>query len=594
MHLYIFVNNDMKELQFINKYFFKYRTKLLLGLLITIIARVFSLFAPRLIGNSLTAVEKFLQNPDGNLEQIQNVLLINILIIIGTTLASGFLTFWMRQTIINVSRYIEFDLKNEIFWHYQKLTQRFYKNNRTGDLMNRISEDVGKVRMYVGPAFMYSVNTISLFVIVISYMISIAPELTLYTILPLPILSFTIYKLSRIINIKSTLVQEMLSKMSSFSQEGFSGIAVIKSYNLESKINANFNDLATESYEKNMSLVRVQAWFFPLMILLIGCSNLIVIYVGGNQYINGEIEIGVLAEFYIYVNMLAWPVAVVGWITSIVQQAEASQKRINAFLKEQPEIEDGIGLQGKIEGNLKFKNVTLRYPETNIQALNNISIDIPKGTTVGVIGNIGSGKTTFLDLISRLYDPSKGTIELDGNDLKKYRLEELRSAIGYVPQNAFLFSESIEDNIRFGAIEAKEEDIIKATKKAAVHQNITEFKEGYKTLLGERGVTLSGGQIQRVSIARVFIKDPKILLLDDCLSAVDTDTEEEILKHLKSVSKDKTTIIVSHRISSIKHADKIIVFENGQIVQQGKHIDLVGVEGYYQELYEKQQSDNSK
>jgi len=594
MHLYIFVNNDMKELQFINKYFFKYRTKLLLGLLITIIARVFSLFAPRLIGNSLTAVEKFLQNPDGNLEQIQNVLLINILIIIGTTLASGFLTFWMRQTIINVSRYIEFDLKNEIFWHYQKLTQRFYKNNRTGDLMNRISEDVGKVRMYVGPAFMYSVNTISLFVIVISYMISIAPELTLYTILPLPILSFTIYKLSRIINIKSTLVQEMLSKMSSFSQEGFSGIAVIKSYNLESKINANFNDLATESYEKNMSLVRVQAWFFPLMILLIGCSNLIVIYVGGNQYINGEIEIGVLAEFIIYVNMLTWPVAVVGWITSIVQQAEASQKRINAFLKEQPEIEDGIGLQGKIEGNLKFKNVTLRYPETNIQALNNISIDIPKGTTVGVIGNIGSGKTTFLDLISRLHDPSKGTIELDGNDLKKYRLEELRSAIGYVPQNAFLFSESIEDNIRFGAIEAKEEDIIKATKKAAVHQNITEFKEGYKTLLGERGVTLSGGQIQRVSIARVFIKDPKILLLDDCLSAVDTDTEEEILKHLKSVSKDKTTIIVSHRISSIKHADKIIVFENGQIVQQGKHIDLVGVEGYYQELYEKQQSDNSK
>ncbi|MDA7765633.1 ABC transporter transmembrane domain-containing protein, partial [Flavobacteriaceae bacterium] len=347
----------MKELQFINKYFFKYRTKLLLGLLITIIARVFSLFAPRLIGNSLTAVEKFLQNPDGNLEQIQNVLLINILIIIGTTLASGFLTFWMRQTIINVSRYIEFDLKNEIFWHYQKLTQRFYKNNRTGDLMNRISEDVGKVRMYVGPAFMYSVNTISLFVIVISYMISIAPELTLYTILPLPILSFTIYKLSRIINIKSTLVQEMLSKMSSFSQEGFSGIAVIKSYNLESKINANFNDLATESYEKNMSLVRVQAWFFPLMILLIGCSNLIVIYVGGNQYINGEIEIGVLAEFIIYVNMLTWPVAVVGWITSIVQQAEASQKRINAFLKEQPEIEDGIGLQGKIEGNLKFKNV---------------------------------------------------------------------------------------------------------------------------------------------------------------------------------------------------------------------------------------------
>lgn len=590
----IFDYSVMKELQYINKYFLKYRTKLLLGLLITIVARIFSLFAPRLIGNSLTAVEQYLQQTDGDVEQIRNILWVNILIIIGTTLVSGFLTFWMRQTIINVSRYIEFDLKNEIFWHYQRLTQRFYKNNRTGDLMNRISEDVGKVRMYVGPAFMYSVNTISLFVIVISYMISIAPELTLYTILPLPILSVTIYKLSRIINIKSTLVQEMLSKMSSFAQESFSGIAVIKSYNLQPKMNSNFDTLASQSYEKNMALVKVQAWFFPLMILLIGCSNLIVIYVGGNQYINGEIEIGVLAEFIIYVNMLTWPVAVVGWITSIVQQAEASQKRINDFLTEQPEIVDGPGVPQKIEGNLSFKNVSLCYPETEIQALNNINLEISKGTTIGVIGNIGSGKSTFLDLISRLYDPSEGKIELDGKDLKEYRLEELRSFIGYVPQNAFLFSESIEDNIRFGAVDAKEDEIIAATKKAAVHKNIIEFKEGYKTLLGERGVTLSGGQIQRVSIARVLIKDPTILLLDDCLSAVDTDTEEEILKHLKSVSKDKTTLIVSHRISSIKHADQIIVFENGEIVQQGKHVDLIGVKGYYKELSEKQQTDNSK
>jgi ATP-binding cassette subfamily B protein len=594
MHLLIFDYSVMKELQYINKYFLKYRTKLLLGLLITIVARIFSLFAPRLIGNSLTAVEQYLQQTDGDVEQIRNILWVNILIIIGTTLVSGFLTFWMRQTIINVSRYIEFDLKNEIFWHYQRLTQRFYKNNRTGDLMNRISEDVGKVRMYVGPAFMYSVNTISLFVIVISYMISIAPELTLYTILPLPILSVTIYKLSRIINIKSTLVQEMLSKMSSFAQESFSGIAVIKSYNLQPKMNSNFDTLASQSYEKNMALVKVQAWFFPLMILLIGCSNLIVIYVGGNQYINGEIEIGVLAEFIIYVNMLTWPVAVVGWITSIVQQAEASQKRINDFLTEQPEIVDGPGVPQKIEGNLSFKNVSLCYPETEIHALNNINLEISKGTTIGVIGNIGSGKSTFLDLISRLDDPSEGKIELDGKDLKEYRLEELRSFIGYVPQNAFLFSESIEDNIRFGAVDAKEDEIIAATKKAAVHKNIIEFKEGYKTLLGERGVTLSGGQIQRVSIARVLIKDPTILLLDDCLSAVDTDTEEEILKHLKSVSKDKTTLIVSHRISSIKHADQIIVFENGEIVQQGKHVDLIGVKGYYKELSEKQQTDNSK
>lgn len=585
----------MKELRYLNKYFLKYRTKLFWGFLITIIARIFSLFAPRLIGNSLTAVEQHLQSGSIDNNEIKQILLINILIIIGTTLVSGFLTFLMRQTIINVSRYIEFDLKNEIFWHYQRLTQRFYKNNRTGDLMNRISEDVGKVRMYVGPAFMYSVNTIALFIIVISYMISIAPKLTLYTILPLPILSITIYKLSRIINQKSTLVQEMLSKMSSFAQESFSGIAVIKSYNLQEQTTSDFSNLALESYDKNMSLAKVQAWFFPLMILLIGCSNLIVIYVGGNQYINGEIEIGVLAEFIIYVNMLTWPVAVVGWITSIVQQAEASQKRINVFLKEQPEIESGKGVgKIKIKGKIQFKNVSLTYPETKITALDKIDLTIPEGSTLGIIGNIGSGKSSMLDMILRLYDPTTGSITIDGYDIKDFTLSEVRSEIGYVPQNAFLFSESIEDNIRFGSPKASSKEIQSMAKNAVVHDNIVKFKEGYKTLLGERGVTLSGGQIQRVSIARALIKDPQILLLDDCLSAVDTDTEEEILKNLKSLTKDKTTLIVSHRISSLKHADQIIVFENGKIVQQGKHADLIEVEGYYKELFEIQQANNSK
>lgn len=584
----------MKALQYLNKYFYKYRTKLFVGFLITVVARIFSLFTPRLIGNSLTAVEQYVKSDDVSLDSIQELLLFNILIIIGASLVSGFFTFLMRQTIINVSRYVEFDLKNEIFWHYQKLTQRFYKNNRTGDLMNRISEDVGKVRMYVGPAFMYSINTVALFIIVISYMISIAPALTLYTILPLPILSVTIYKLSRIINEKSTRVQEVLSKMSSFAQESFSGIGVIKSYNLQRIMNQGFDDLASESYQKNMSLVKVQAWFFPLMILLIGFSNLIVIYVGGNQYINNEIEIGVLAEFIIYVNMLTWPVAVVGWITSIVQQAEASQERINLFLKEEPEIKDGSGVQKEIKGALELKNVSLRYPETQIQALENISLKIPTGTTLGILGNIGSGKSTLLDLITRLYDPSEGKILLDGIDLKEYTLEQLREAIGSIPQNAFLFSESIEDNIRFGSINARREAIQEASKEAVVHKNIIAFKEGYQTLLGERGVTLSGGQIQRVSIARAFIKDPKILLLDDCLSAVDTDTEEEILKHLKKIAQNKTTLIVSHRISSLKHADQIIVFENGKIVQQGKHLDLTGVSGYYKELFEKQQADRNK
>ena len=584
----------MNALKYLNKYFYKYRTKLFLGFLITIIARIFSLFAPRLIGNSLTAVEKYLQSENNDFEKIQHILMVNILIIIGATLISGFFTFLMRQTIINVSRFIEFDLKNEIFWHYQKLTQRFYKNNRTGDLMSRISEDVSKVRMYVGPAFMYSINTISLFIIVISYMISIAPILTLYTILPLPILSFTIYKLSRIINEKSTLVQEVLSKMSSSAQESFSGIAVIKSYNLHSKIYNKFNDLAIESYQKNMSLVKVQAWFFPLMILLIGCSNLIVIYIGGNQYINNEIEIGVLAEFIIYVNMLTWPVAVVGWITSIVQQAEASQKRINSFLKEQPEIIDGKGVNKFIKGEIELNNVSLLYPETQIEALKGVSLKISEGSTVGIIGNIGSGKSSILDIISRLYDPSEGSIKLDGVDMKEYTLDQIRENIGYIPQNAFLFSESIEDNIRFGAQKIELKDIKEASKKAAVHQNIISFKDSYDTLLGERGVTLSGGQIQRISIARALIKNSKILLLDDCLSAVDTDTEEEILKNLKNVSTKKTTVIVSHRISSLKHADKIIVLENGKIIQQGKHSDLIESKGYYKELFEKQQTERVK
>ena len=584
----------MKELQYLNKYFFKYRTKLLLGFLITVVARIFSLVAPRLIGNSLTAVEKFLESESSDLTIIKEILLINILVIICTTLVSGFLTFLMRQTIINVSRYIEYDLKNEIFWQYQSLTQRFYKNNRTGDLMNRISEDVGKVRMYVGPAFMYSINTISLFVIVISYMITIAPELTLYTLLPLPLLSITIYKLSRIINQKSTLVQEMLSKMSSFAQESFSGIAVIKSYNLQSQFSTDFKVLASESYNKNMDLVKVQAWFFPLMILLIGCSNLIVIFVGGNQYINESIEIGVLAEFIIYVNMLTWPVAVVGWITSIVQQAEASQKRINAFVEQQPEIQSGKGVVGEIIGDIEFKNVSLTYPETGIKALDNLNLIIPSGSTLGIIGNIGSGKSTLLDIILRIYDPTKGGVYLDGHNLKEFKINKLRNSIGYVPQNGFLFSESIENNIRFGNPKASFEVIQDYAKKAVVDNNIVKFKEGYKTLLGERGITLSGGQIQRISIARALIKDPQILLLDDCLSSVDTDTEEEILKHLKTITKNKTTLIVSHRISSLKHADQIIVFENGKIVQQGQHTDLIDVMGYYKELYEIQQVNSTK
>jgi ATP-binding cassette subfamily B multidrug efflux pump len=580
----------MKALQYLNKYLYQYRVKLAVGILITVIARVFSLFAPRLIGNSITAAEEFLNDPNGDLAALKATLLLNIAIIVGTALLSGFFTFLMRQTIINVSRYIEYDLKNEVFEQYLRLSQVFYKNNRTGDLMNRISEDVGKVRMYVGPAIMYSINTVALFVIVISYMISIAPQLTLYTIIPLPLLSFLIYKLSRIINIRSTKVQETLSKLSSFTQESFSGISVLKSYNLQAQNSGDFETLAQESQDKNMALVRVQAWFFPLMILLIGISNLLVIFIGGKQYIADEITIGVLAEFIIYVNMLTWPVAVVGWITSIVQQAEASQERINAFLKERPQIIDGPGVMSNTPASLVFEKVSLYYPETEIIALQGLDLVIEKGTTLGIVGAVGSGKSTLLDLICRLYDPSEGSIRLGDQPLKEFKIEELRSRIGYVPQNPFLFSQTILENIQFGNANASFEHIKKAAENAAVADNIEAFENKYKTVLGERGVTLSGGQKQRVSLARALVKDPEILLLDDCLSAVDTDTEETILNNLKKLRKNKTTLIVSHRLSSIIEADQIIVLDRGKIIQKGTHQSLVKSPGYYQELFIKQQS----
>ena len=581
----------MKALLHLNKYLYKYRVKISLGILITIVARIFSLFAPRLIGNSITATEQFLKTPTGDLEALKETLLINIAIIIGTALLSGFFTFLMRQTLINVSRYIEFDLKNEIFEQYLGLSQTFYKNNRTGDLMNRISEDVGKVRMYVGPAIMYSINTVALFVIVISYMVSIAPQLTLYTIIPLPLLSYIIYKLSKIINVRSTKVQENLSKLSSFTQESFSGISVLKSYNLQAQNSADFDILSKESLDKNMALVRVQAWFYPLMILLIGISNLLVIFIGGKQYIADEITIGVLAEFIIYVNMLTWPVAVVGWITSIVQQAEASQERINDFLKEKPDIIDGPGVANQSNADLEFEKVSMYYRETQIKALDQLQLKIKSGTTLGIVGAVGSGKSTLLDLIARLYDPTEGTLFLGGHPLKNFKRTNLRARIGYVPQNAFLFSETIQNNIIFGKSDATLGEVKIAAKNAAVAANIEGFEKGYQTILGERGVTLSGGQKQRVSIARALIKDPEILLLDDCLSAVDTDTEETILKNLKKIRANKTTIIVSHRLSSIIDADNIIVLDKGKIIQQGQHKDLVNRPGYYQELFQKQQAE---
>ncbi|KAF2330402.1 ABC transporter ATP-binding protein [Flavobacterium ginsenosidimutans] len=588
----------MKELSYLNKYFIKYKYSFSLGILITIIAQIFSLFTPKLISKSLNAIENFdklsaaEQKSEIVIATFRQDLIHNVLLIIGTTIVAGFLTFLMRQTLIVMSRHIEFDLKNEVFRQYENLSQNFYKQNRTGDLMNRISEDVSKVRMYVGPAVMYTINTFIRFAIVILYMYNVSPLLTLYTILPLPILSYCIFKLSSEINKRSTTFQQYLSKVSSFTQEIFSGIRVIKAYSLENQHQNNMIDLAEESKRKSLSLARVQSLFGPLMIALIGISNLVVIYFGGVMYINGSIpNIGTIAEFILYVNMLTWPVASLGWVSSMVQEAEASQKRLNEFLKIEPEIKNKNEDSSDIQGNITFENVSFTYKDTNIEALKNVSFTVKKGETLAILGKTGSGKSTILSLISRLYDVAEGDIKIDEREISSLNLNDLRNNIGIVPQDAFLFSDTIKNNIKFGNQNATDEDVIEASKNAVVHDNIIAFNKQYDTILGERGITLSGGQKQRVSIARAIIKNPAILLFDDCLSAVDTETEELILNNLFEISKDKTTIIVSHRVSSAKNADKIIILEDGKIIQQGSHNQLINQEGYYSALYLKQLSE---
>jgi ATP-binding cassette subfamily B multidrug efflux pump len=578
----------LKELQYINNYFFKYKRQLLIGILITILSKFLTLKIPQIIGDSLNVVEEYQNGEITNLEEVKHQLFINILLIVGVALCSGFFTFLMRQTIIVTSRLIEFDLKNEIYQQYQRLSLNFYKKNRTGDLMNRISEDVSKVRMYVGPAIMYSINMIVLFAVGFTQMISIDVKLTMYTLIPFPLLSISIFILSKVIHKRSTIVQEYLSKLTTFNQEFFSGINVVKSYGIETSVIKDFDKIANESKEKNIHLQKANALFFPLMILLIGISNLFVIYIGGTQYINGEIQFGTIIEFMLYVNILTWPVAVVGWVTSMVQQAEASQARINEFLKEIPEIQNTNTFSSELNGNVTFKNVTFTYDDTNITALKNISFSVKSGETLAILGKTGSGKSTIIELISRLYDTKIGSVLLDEIPIKEVNLNAVRSQIGFVPQDPFLFSESIEENIKFGKESATKEEIISAAKNADVHDNIINFPNGYKTILGERGVTLSGGQKQRISIARAIIKEPKILIFDDCLSAVDTETEEKILSNLEIISKNITTLIVSHRVSSAKKADKIIVLNEGEIIQKGTHDDLIHIDGYYKSLYEQQ------
>jgi len=585
----------MKELKRLNNFLLKYKGRLILGLIITVVSRVFSLVTPRLVGDSMTSIENYLNIQSVTPDELKEVLLMNIIFIIGASLISGFFTFLMRQTIINVSRFIEFDVKNQIFSHYQSLDQLFYKKNRTGDLMNRISEDVSKVRMYYGPVLMYGTNAIILFIVIISYMFSVAPKLTIYSLIPLPILSIFIYKISDLINKKSTKVQESLSDLSTYSQESFSGISVLKSFNIQDLIFNKFDKYAIESFKNNLSLAKIQAWFFPIILFLIGLSNLIVIFIGGKEYIDGNIEIGVVAEFIIYVNMLTWPVTLVGWVTSIIKQAEASQKRINEFLDSNTSLENGtLKMTKKQAKDIIFKNVSFEYDQTGIKIFNSFNLKIEEGKTIGIVGKVGSGKTSILDLICRIYDPSSGDVFIGDKNLKSLELNELRKNISYVTQNNFLFSESIQKNIEFGNPNATKEEVKQAAILAEIDSEILKFKKGYETILGERGVTLSGGQVQRLSIARSFIKDSEIYLYDDCFSSLDSDTEDRIIKNLNNNFKDKTLLIVSHRVSCVKNADRIIVLENGSIIQDGTHSDLINIKGFYKDLFSKQNTEINK
>ena len=576
----------MKHLTYINKYFYKYRKQLIWGVLITIIARLFSLVMPKSVQYAIKAVEDYLASPTSE-KSIGSDLLLYCLVIIGATLLSGFFTFWMRQLIINVSRYIEYDMKNEVYQKYQVLSQQFYKQHRTGDLMNRISEDVGKVRMYTGPALMYSVQTITLFLCSIPLMFYTSPTLASYALLPLPILAVLVYFISRKINVKTLEVQRFLSDISSFSQETFSGIQTIKAFALETPTQERMKALSREGRKKNLQLLRIQAWFFPIMIFLIGISVIFVIFIGGRLYIKGEIDsIGVITEFTIYVMMLTWPVATVGWVSNIVQQAEASQGRINEFLQEKPHIENTCLSSTPIFGDIRFDHVTFTYSDTQVTALKDISFHIPKGKSI--IGRTGSGKSTILELITRMYDVEQGQILIDERNIKELNLNDLRKSISVVPQDCFLFSDMIAHNIKFGKPQASEAEVIQVAKLAQVHDNIMDFKDNYQTVLGERGITLSGGQRQRVSIARALLKEAQIYLFDDCLSAVDTDTEEKILQNLSQVAQQTTRIIVSHRVSVARNADYILFLDQGQLIGEGTHAELYQENEQYRNYYDTQ------
>ena len=587
----------VKELAHINKYLFKYKHLLILGTLFIIIANFLGIVPAVMVRQALekvTASYQQLQNVLGTSQEsilrneFSEAIFILAVFILGSALLRGVFMFFMRQTIIVMSRRIEFDLKNEVFNHYQSLPLAFYRKNNTGDLMARISEDVSMVRMYLGPAIMYGINLFTLFAMVIPYMIYINPTLTFYSLLPLPILSLSIYFVSNKINKKSTEIQTSLSGLSTFVQEAFSGIRVIKSFVREQQMAESF-DVASDNYkDKSLGLAKVQAYFFPLIMGLIGLSVILTVYVGSIEVLRGNLTVGNIAEFIIYVNMLTWPVTSLGWITSIVQRAEASQKRINEFLKTETTIISELNLEREIQGKLTFENVNFIYPDSGIHALKGVSFEVKPGESIAIIGTTGSGKSTIANLICRLYDVSDGAIRLDDHRLQEYSVSNLRRQIGYVPQDVFLFSDTIENNIAFGNEMMSTEEVIQVAKDADLLENIQRFPDGFKTRVGERGITLSGGQKQRVSIARAIARKPKVLILDDALSAVDTKTENAILNAMSRIMKGRTSVIISHRVSSAKLADKILVLDDGKVIEEGTHESLMKSGGVYRELHDKQ------
>nr|WP_233150306.1 ABC transporter ATP-binding protein [Pontibacter sp. BT310] len=575
----------------------KYKFRLFWGLVFIIISNFFQILPAQVVRYAFNLIKEGINLHnlyDGTQQQgmvyeifAKSILVYGVVILVMALLRGVFL-FFMRQTIIVMSRLVENDLKNEIYEHYQSLPLSFYRKNNTGDLMSRISEDVSRVRMYLGPAIMYGLNLVVLFIMVIPYMLSVNVKLTMYTLIPLPILAISIYYVNNIIERKSDEIQRSLSGITTFVQEAFSGIRVLKSFVREDDSHANFTTASNVYKDKSLDLNFVNSLFFPLILFLVGLSTIITIYIGGQEVINGTITTGNIAEFIIYVNMLTWPVTSLGWTASLVQRAAASQARINEFLHTKNDIVSRENISKEIKGDIRFENVDFVYPDTNIHALKHVSFNIRHGETLAVIGNTGSGKSTIATLLPRMYDVTSGRILIDGVDVRDYNIESLRSQIGYVPQDVFLFSDSIRNNIGFGLPSITEEQMVQAAKDADVYENIMRFPEQFNTKLGERGITLSGGQKQRVSIARALVREPRILILDDSLSAVDTKTENAILNSLRRIMANRTSIIISHRVSSVKLADRILVLDDGEIIQHGTHDELIRQQGLYKELYERQ------